>query len=133
MSKFQLIGLLIMCTALGVTAANFAPPVIDVPTACNYALHFFPIVLLLIGASRLCSGHLGGKVWVNVVIGLTWAFDVFAIVWAIAYPNPNAFGPHNFNDYAPVVLFSVGAITWYLLPSQRGQNQSRQMANTQHQ
>lgn len=70
MSQFQPKGLLIMCTALGVTAANFAPPVINVSTACNYALHFIPIVLLLIGASRLFSGHLGGKVWVNVVIGL---------------------------------------------------------------
>lgn len=113
MSKFQLVGLLMMSTALGVNAANFSPLITNVGNGVNYGLHFIPVILLIIGAVLVSERRVSGQVLVNIVIGLTWAFDLFAIGWAIVHPNPNAFGPHNFNDYSPVVLFTIGAILWF--------------------
>ena len=33
---------------------------------------------------------------------------------ALANPNPNAFGPHNFADYTAIVILPVGAALWLL-------------------
>lgn len=112
MSKGQLAGLIIMGTGLGVNAANFAPLVTNTASFANYMLHFIPVILLMRGALLASTGRASGNVVVNVSIGLFWAFAAFAIGWAIVHPNPNAFGPHNFNDYAPIVIFTAGAGLW---------------------
>lgn len=112
MSKGQVVGLLLMCTALGLNAANFAPLVTDVASGVNYMLHFVPSVLVVAGAALAFSRRKAGLVLVHISIALYWAFAAFAIFWAVGHPNPNAFGPHNFNDYFPVVLFSAGAVLW---------------------
>lgn len=111
-SMAQLAGLLIMSTASGVNAANFSPLVTDPASFVNYALHFIPMILLITGALWTSSGRTSGSVLVNISIGLYWAFAAFAIGWAIGHPDPRAFGPHNFNDYSPIVIFTAGALLW---------------------
>ncbi len=34
--------------------------------------------------------------------------------YALANPNPNAFGPHNFADYTAIVILLAGALLWLL-------------------
>lgn len=112
MTKNQLVGLLVMATALGVNAANFSPLVTNVPMGVEYLLHFIPVALLIVGAALALTGRRGGRVLISISIWQMWAFDVFAIIFAILNPSPSAFGPHTFNDYSPIVLFTLGAVIW---------------------
>lgn len=51
------------------------------------------------------------------VTAVAWLAVPFAVVstgYALANPNPDAFGPHNFADYTAIVILLAGAVAWLL-------------------
>jgi len=41
-------------------------------------------------------------------------FAAVSTGYALANPDPNAFGPHNFSDYTAIVILLAGAVLWLL-------------------
>lgn len=113
MNRKRLAGLLLMATAMGVNAANFSPLVTGVPTGLIYGVHFILLIPLIWGALLLGDRPVAGVRMVTVAVLTMMAGDLFMIGFALANPNPAALGPHNFNDYSPVVLFGSGALLWF--------------------
>ena len=51
---------------------------------------------------------------VSVVAWLSVLFVVVSTGYALANPDPNAFGPHNVADYTAIVILLAGAVGWLL-------------------
>ena len=50
----------------------------------------------------------------TIIAWLGVLFFAVSTGYALANPNPNAFGPHNFADYTAIVILLAGALLWLL-------------------
>lgn len=72
------------------------------------------LAVLKVLAAQLFSSRPSNRAHrgVTIVACLAIASVVGTTGFALTHPNPNAFGPHNFADYVPVIILFAGAGIW---------------------
>ena len=114
-SRLEAGAVLLMASAWGWTAGNFAQP--DLSLAVQIlitVLHFVPCGLLVVlGAFLLTStSPTGARRGVSLVAVFSVVALAVIVPIGISNPDPNSFGPHNFADYVPVALLLLGVAAW---------------------
>ena len=110
-------AIVIMATGFGWVGGNFATGTDTVPVklAITAGHLVFPAALAVLAG--LLTAHPGSPAARRAVTGVAWLGVLFAAVstgFALANPNPNAFGPHNLADYTAIVILLAGAVIWLL-------------------
>jgi len=110
-------AIVIMATGYGWVGGNFATATdtLLVKLAVTAGHLVFPAALAVLAG--LLAAHPGSPPTRSAVTAIAWLSVLFAAVstvYALANPDPNAFGPHNLADYAAVVILLAGALLWLL-------------------
>ena len=110
-------AIVIMATGYGWVGGNFATATDTVPvTLAITAGHLlFPAALAVLAG--LLAANPGSPAARRTVTAVAWLGVLFAAVstgYALANPDPGAFGPHNLADYTAIVILLVGALLWLL-------------------
>ena len=110
-------AIVIMATGYGWVGGNFSTATDTVPVKLAITLGhmIFPAALAVLAG--LLAAHPGSPPTRSAVTAIAWLSVLFAAVstvYALANPDPNAFGPHNLADYAAVVILLAGALLWLL-------------------
>ena len=128
---FGMAAIVIMATGFGWVGGNFATATDTVPVKLAITLGhlIFPAALAVLAG--LLAANPGSSAARRAVTAVAWLSVLFAAVstgYALANPDPNAFGPHNFADYTAIVILLAGALLWLLhhlvplAPRQRPRN-----------
>jgi hypothetical protein len=125
-------AIVIMAAGFGWVGGNFSTSADTLPVKVAITLGhlIFPLALaLLAGLLATSPASAPARRGVTVVAWLGVLFVVVSTGYALANPNPNAFGPHNFADYTALVILLAGAVLWLLqrfvplgAAGQRGRN-----------
>jgi uncharacterized PurR-regulated membrane protein YhhQ (DUF165 family) len=96
---------------------NFATAAdtVAVKVAVTVGHLIFPAALAVLAG--LLTANPGSPAARRTVTAVAWLSVLFAAVstsYALANPDPNAFGPHNFADYTAIVILLAGAVLWLL-------------------
>jgi hypothetical protein len=110
-------AIVIMATGFGWAGGNFATATDTVPVKLAITLGhlLFPAALVMLAG--LLAANPRSPAARRAVTALAWLGVLFAAVstgYALANPDPNAFGPHNFADYTAIVILLAGALLWLL-------------------
>jgi hypothetical protein len=116
-SRLGMAAVVIMATGFGWLGGNFSTSTdtLSVKIAIALGHLILPAVLALLAGPL--AGHSpspGARRGVTIVAWLAILFVAGSTAYALANPNPNAFGPHNFADYTAVVILLAGAVLWLL-------------------
>ena len=114
---FGMAAIVIMATGFGWVGGNFATATDTVPVKLAITLGhmIFPAALAVLAG--LLAANPGSSAARRAVTAVAWLSVLFAAVstgYALANPDPNAFGPHNFSDYTAIVILLAGAVLWLL-------------------
>ena len=116
-SRLGMAAIVIMAAGFGWVGGNFSTSTDTVPVKVAITLGhlIFPLVLaLLAGLVIAAPASAAARRGVTVVAWLSVLFVVVSTGYALANPDPNAFGPHNFADYAAIAILLAGATLWLL-------------------
>jgi hypothetical protein len=124
-------AIVIMATGFGWVGGNFstATDTTLVKLAVTAGHLLFPAALAVLAG--LLAANPGSAAARRTVTAIAWLGVLFVAVstgYAVANPDPNAFGPHNFADYTAIVILLAGAVLWLLhrlappAPRQRPRN-----------
>ena len=110
-------AIVIMATGYGWVGGNFATATdtLLVKLAVTAGHLVFPAALAVLAG--LLTANPGSPAARRAVTAVAWLGVLFAAVstgYALANPNPDAFGPHNFADYTAIVILLAGALLWLL-------------------
>ena len=130
-APFGMAAIVIMATGFGWVGGNFATATDTVPVklAITGGHLIFPAALAVLAG--LLSANPNSPATRRGVTAVAWLSVLFVAVstgYALANPDPNAFGPHNFADYTAITILLVGALIWLLhrvvgpAPKQRPRN-----------
>ena len=116
-APFGMAAIVIMATGFGWVGGNFATATDTVPVklAITGGHLIFPAALAVLAG--LLAANPGSPPARRTVTAVAWLSVLFAAVstgYALANPDPNAFGPHNFSDYTAIVILLAGAVLWLL-------------------
>lgn len=106
-------AIVIMATGYGWVGGNFATSADSLPVQVAITLGhlIFPFALaVLAGLLAAVPGSPAARRAVTAVAWLSVLFVAVSTGYALANPDPNAFGPHNFADYAAIVILLAGAV-----------------------
>ena len=114
---FGMAAIVIMATGFGWVGGNFATATdtVAVKLAITVGHLIFPAALAVLAG--LLAANPGSPPARRTVTAVAWLSVLFAAVstgYALANPDPNAFGPHNFSDYTAIVILLAGAVLWLL-------------------
>ena len=114
---FGMAAIVIMATGFGSVGGNFATATdtVAVKLAITVGHLIFPAALAVLAG--LLAANPGSPPARRTVTAVAWLSVLFAAVstgYALANPDPNAFGPHNFSDYTAIVILLAGAVLWLL-------------------
>ena len=114
---FGMAAIVIMATGFGWVGGNFATATdtVAVKLAITVGHLIFPAALAVLAG--LLAANPGSPPARRTVTAVAWLSVLFAAVstgYALANPDPNAFGPHNFADYSGIVILLAGAVIWLL-------------------
>jgi len=110
-------AIVIMATGYGWVGGNFstASDTLPIKLAVTLGHLIFPAALaVLAGVLAANPGSAAARRAVTAIAWLSVLFAAVSTVYALANPDPNAFGPHNLADYAAVVILLAGALLWLL-------------------
>lgn len=116
-SRLGMGAIVVMAAGFGWVGGNFSTSSDTLPVKVAIALgHLvFPLSLALLAGLLIASpDSASARRGVTVVAWLSVLFAVVSVGYALANPNPNAFGPHNFADYTAIVILLAGAVLWLL-------------------
>ena len=110
-------AIVIMATGYGWVGGNFSTATDTVPVklAITAGHLIFPAALAVLAG--LLAANPASVATRRAVTAIAWLSVLFAAVstgYALANPNPNAFGPHNLADYTAIVILLAGALLWLL-------------------
>ena len=110
-------AIVIMATGYGWVGGNFSTATDTVPVklAITAGHLIFPAALAVLAG--LLAANPASVATRRAVTAIAWLSVLFAAVstgFALANPNPNAFGPHNLADYTAIVILLAGAVIWLL-------------------
>jgi len=110
-------AIVIMATGYGWVGGNFATvtDTMAVKLAITAGHLIFPAALAVLAG--LLTAHPGSAAARRTVTAVAWLGVLFAAVstgYALANPDPGAFGPHNLADYTAIVILLAGALLWLL-------------------
>ena len=110
-------AIVIMATGYGWVGGNFstATDTLPVKLAVTVGHLIFPAALAVLAG--LLTANPRSPAARRAVTAVAWLSVLFAAVstgYALANPNPNAFGPHNLADYTAIVILLAGAVIWLL-------------------
>jgi hypothetical protein len=113
-------AIVIMATGFGWVGGNFstATDTLPVKLAITAGHLIFPAALAVLAG--LLTANPRSRATRRAVTAVAWLGVVFAAVstaYALANPDPNAFGPHNLADYTAIVILLAGAVAWLLHPA----------------
>jgi hypothetical protein len=114
---FGMAAIVIMATGFGWVGGNFATATDTMPVklAITAGHLIFPAALAVLAG--LLAANPASPAARRVVTAIAWLSVLFAVVstgYALANPDPNAFGPHNLADYTAIVILLAGAVLWLL-------------------
>ena len=114
---FGMAAIVIMATGFGWVGGNFATATdtVAVKLAITVGHLLFPAALAVLAGLLVANPK--SPAARRVVTAVAWLSVLFAAVstgYALANPDPNAFGPHNFSDYTAIVILLAGAVLWLL-------------------
>ena len=112
-------AIVIMATGYGWVGGNFstATDTLPVKLAVTVGHLIFPAALAVLAG--LLTANPRSPAARRAVTAVAWLSVLFAAVstgYALANPNPDAFGPHNLADYTAIVILLAGAVVWLLYP-----------------
>ena len=116
-SRLGMAAIVIMAAGFGWVGGNFstATDAVAVKVAITLGHLVFPVVLAVLAGLLLATPHSPGvRRAVTIVAWLSVLFVAVSTGYALANTDPNAFGPHNFADYAAIVILLAGALLWLL-------------------
>jgi hypothetical protein len=110
-------AIVLMAAGFGWVGGNFstATDTLPVKLAVTLGHLIFPAALAVLAA--LLTAHPRSPATGRAVTAVAWLSVLFFAVstgYALANPDPNAFGPHNFADYTAIVILLAGAVLWLL-------------------
>lgn len=110
-------AIVVMATGFGWVGGNFSTATDTVPVKLAVTLGhlIFPVALAVLAG--LLAARPGSAAARRAVTAVAWLGVLFVVVstgYALANPNPDAFGPHNLADYTAVVILLAGAVLWLL-------------------
>jgi hypothetical protein len=110
-------AIVIMATGFGWVGGNFATATDTLPVKLTVtAGHLiFPAALAVF--TGLLAANPTSPAARRAVTAVAWLGVLFVAVstgYALANPDPNAFGPHNLADYTAIVILLAGALLWLL-------------------
>ena len=110
-------AIVIMATGYGWVGGNFSTATDTVPVklAITAGHLIFPAALAVLAG--LLAANPASVATRRAVTAIAWLSVLFAAVstaYALANPNPDAFGPHGFADYTAIVIVLAGAVLWLL-------------------
>ena len=110
-------AIVVMATGFGWVGGNFstATDTLPVKLAVTVGHLIFPAALAVLAG--LLTANPRSPAARRAVTAVAWLSVLFAAVstgYALANPDPNAFGPHNFSDYTAIVILLAGAVLWLL-------------------
>ena len=110
-------AIVIMATGFGWVGGNFSTATdrLPVKVAITVGHLIFPGALAVLAG--LLAANPGSPPARRTVTAVAWLSVLFAAVstgYALANPDPNAFGPHNLADYTAIVILLAGAVIWLL-------------------
>jgi hypothetical protein len=112
-------AIVIMATGFGWVGGNFSTAADSLPVelAVTVGHLIFPAALaVLAGLLAADPRSLAARRAVTAVAWLGVLFAAVSTGYALANPNPDAFGPHNLPDYTAIVILLAGAVIWLLYP-----------------
>ena len=115
--RLGMAAIVIMAAGFGWVGGNFSTATDTLPVKVAIALGhlIFPVALaLLAGLLAVNPRSVATGRTVTAVAWLSVLFVAVSTGYALAHPNPNAFGPHNFADYTAIVILLAGAVLWLL-------------------
>lgn len=115
--RLGMAAIVIMAAGFGWVGGNFstATDTMPVKVAITLGHLIFPVALaLLAGLLAVNPKSVATGRTVTAVAWLSVLLVVVSTGYALAHPNPNAFGPHNFADYTAIVILLAGAVLWLL-------------------
>ena len=115
--RLGMAAIVIMAAGFGWVGGNFATATDTLPVKVAVTLGhlIFPLALALLAGQLIASpASAAARRGVTVVAWLSVLFVVVSTGYALAHPNPNAFGPHTFADYTAIVILLAGAALWLL-------------------
>ena len=117
MPPLGMAAIVVMATGFGWVGGNFstATDALPVKLAITLGHLIFPAALAVLAG--LLTANPGSPAARRAVTAVAWLGVAFAAVstgYALANPDPNAFGPHNLADYTAIVILLAGAVTWLL-------------------
>ena len=110
-------AIVVMATGFGWVGGNFSTATdrLPVKVAITVGHLIFPGALaVLAGLLAANPGSPPARRTVTAVAWLSVAFAAVSMGYALANPNPDAFGPHNVADYTAIVILLAGAVGWLL-------------------
>jgi predicted permease len=110
-------AIVVMAAGFGWVGGNFSTSTdtLAVKVAVTLGHLIFPLALALLAGLLIASpASAPARRGVTVVAWLSVLFVVVSTGYALANPNPDAFGPHNFADYTATVILLAGALAWLL-------------------
>ena len=116
-SRPGMAAIVIMAAGFGWVGGNFSTSTDTLPVkaAITVGHLIFPVALALLAGLLIASpASTPARRGVTAVAWLGVLFAVASTGYALANPNPNAFGPHNFADYTAIVILLAGAVAWLL-------------------
>ena len=116
-SRLGMGAIVVMAAGFGWVGGNFTTSTDTVLVKVAIALGhlIFPLALALLAGLLFASpASAAARRGVTVVAWLSVLFVVVSTGYALANPDPDAFGPHSFADYTAIVILLVGAVLWLL-------------------
>jgi predicted acyltransferase len=110
-------AIVIMATGFGWVGGNFSTATDTLPVKLAVTLGHLILPAVLAVLAGLLAAHPRSPAARRAVTVVAWLGVLFAAVstgYALANPNPDAFGPHNLADYTAVVILLAGAVLWLL-------------------
>jgi hypothetical protein len=112
-------AIVIMAAGFGWVGGNFSTATdrLPVKVAITVGHLIFPGALAVLAG--LLAANPRSPAARRAVTAVAWLSVLFVAVstgYALANPDPNAFGPHNLADYTAIVILLAGAAIWLLHP-----------------
>ena len=116
-SRLGMAAVVIMAAGYGWVGGNFstATDSLAVKVAITLGHLALPVALAVLAGALIANSRAPGAR--RAVTGIAWLSVLFVAVstgYALANPNPNAFGPHSLADYTAIVILLAGALLWLL-------------------
>ena len=116
-SRLGVGAIVVMAAGFGWVGGNFttSTDTVLVKVAIAVGHLVFPLALALLAGLLFASpAAAAARRGVTAVAWLSVLFVVVSAGYALANPDPDAFGPHNFADYTAIVILLAGAVLWLL-------------------